>query len=206
MQEHLSLTCFSPYGFAANTYRITSPAGTIIIDPASEEIFSLPPSPQPLSIIVTHGHYDHILLANDYHNRFSAPLYAHPLENALLLDPALNLSLYFDTPFAYQHTIVPLEEGKLPIPGFTAEVCHLPGHSPGSVGIFFPEQKWLFSGDVIFDSSIGRTDLPGGDEATLWNSIERLLQLPDDTVVYPGHGESFFLSSFRNMISHWKHL
>ena len=73
--------------------------------------------------------------------------------------------------------------------GFSFEVMHTPGHSPGSVSFLFADERILFSGDTVFQCSVGRSDLPGGDEMTLLRSVRSLIDLvPDGTVIYPGHG------------------
>jgi glyoxylase-like metal-dependent hydrolase (beta-lactamase superfamily II) len=72
--------------------------------------------------------------------------------------------------------------------GFRYQVIHTPGHTPGGVCFLFPEEAWLISGDTLFQGSIGRTDLPGGDMRVLQQSLARLLQLPDSLRVFPGHG------------------
>lgn len=81
-------------------------------------------------------------------------------------------------------------EGRLDIAGMHIEVLRTPGHKEDSVCYHLPAEKWLFTGDTLFQESIGRTDLPGGDMGTLIQSLKKLTCLPDDTVVYPGHGYS----------------
>ena len=91
-----------------------------------------------------------------------------------------------------------LEEGDL-IGNF--RVIHSPGHTPGSICLYNEEEGILFSGDTIFKNGYGRTDFPGGDQQTLFNSIRKLLQLPDETMVLPGHGPSTTIAEFKRYIS-----
>ena len=89
-------------------------------------------------------------------------------------------------------------EGQLEIGPFNLELLETPGHSPGSVSFYVKEKGYLFSGDVLFKGSVGRTDLPGGSMDTLMNSIRtKLLKLPGDTIVFPGHGEITLLEDER---------
>ncbi|MCK4916781.1 MAG: MBL fold metallo-hydrolase [Candidatus Omnitrophica bacterium] len=135
-------------------------------------------------IFLTHSHFDHISGLSSY----SVPYYIHEKEVEFLKDPSLNGSLYFSAPLIIEMSPEICRDndilylGKQPI-----EVIHTPGHSPGSISL--KVNKWLFSGDALFYDSIGRTDFTYGSEITLINSIkEKLLVLPSDTIVYPGHG------------------
>ncbi len=198
----MNLEIYTPTDFASNTYVVFDETRMLCIDPSHPYALSKR-GDQELFLLATHGHFDHILYAEPWALEYGAPLYVHPLDIPMVRDPALNLSVYFSSPFAYQQTVIPLEPQALASWG--AEVWHLPGHSPGSVGIFFPERRWFFGGDLLFAFSVGRTDLPGGDEPTLWQSVEKALSLPDDTVVYPGHGESFTIGDFRAYYRRWRH-
>ena len=135
-------------------------------------------------IFLTHSHFDHISGLS----RYSVPYYIHEKQVRFLKDPSLNGSVYFSSPLIIEKPPEICKDkdiyylGKHPI-----EVIHTPGHSPGSITI--KVNKWLFSGDALFYDSIGRTDFSYGSEITLVRSIkEKLLVLPRDTLVYPGHG------------------
>ena len=143
-----------------------------------------------IGLWLTHGHFDHVADHAVVTARFpAAKVLIHPLDEPLLLQP--NISL-FRLPF----TIPPrkadgyLEDGqKLKIGDLTVEVIHTPGHAPGHVMFHFPEQKALIGGDLIIMGAVGRTDLPGANHATLNESIRRVMKLPLDTQLYPGHGD-----------------
>jgi len=145
---------------------------------------------KPVCIINTHGHVDHI----GCDDAFGVPVYAHKDEIALLKDSGRNFSDFLDLPISVKSKVTALvDKQRLVFDTIELEVLHTPGHSPGGICLLLkkPETNILFSGDTLFYGSIGRTDFPGADTDTLLNSIrEKLLVLPDDTVVYPGHGAS----------------
>ncbi len=137
-------------------------------------------------VINTHGHGDHIG-ANDF---FNVPVFIHEKDGGCLTNPALNLSAAFGFGFAVKPARRLLKEGdKIPVGGLSLEVIHTPGHTPG--GISLKTDGVVFTGDTLFNSGIGRTDLPGASESAIFDSIfDKLMRLDDDTVVYPGHGPS----------------
>ncbi len=138
-------------------------------------------------IVNTHGHVDHIGADLELKNRTGAPLCIHRLDAALLADPGRNLSSW-TSPLPPVAPSRLLEEGDVvEVGSLRFEVLHTPGHTPG--GICLSGAGVVFSGDTIFAGSVGRSDFPGGSHATLIRSIkDKLLVLPDETVVYPGHG------------------
>ncbi|MDD5254899.1 MAG: MBL fold metallo-hydrolase [Candidatus Omnitrophica bacterium] len=176
--------------FGVNCYVLASARGeeAILIDPGDQEHkirrtlekFGLTPA----FIVNTHGHIDHIG-AND---KFGIPVYVHSLDKGMLSDPRLNLSQMLSSPFACKAQVRTLEDGDLvELQGITLRVLHTPGHTPGGISLLMGNM--VFSGDTLFCRSIGRADFPGADEAQLVSSIRaKLFTLPDDTLVYPGHG------------------
>ncbi|MFS0644006.1 MBL fold metallo-hydrolase [Siminovitchia sp. 179-K 8D1 HS] len=147
----------------------------------------------PIAILLTHAHFDHIGAVEDVRDHWNIPVYIHELEKDWLLDPSFNGSAHYPmepisgNPADHLFT----KEEKVEIGPFTLELLETPGHSPGSLSYYIREMNAVFSGDALFSSGIGRTDLPGGDHATLIESIhQKLFTLPDDTVVFPGHGLS----------------
>lgn len=168
----------------------------VIIDPGSEGkrlVKNLEKKElRPIAILLTHAHFDHIGAVDDVREKWDCPVYIHINEQDWLMNSALNGSKYF----GLEEEIVVKEadhllneEGKLTIGSFSFEVYETPGHSPGSVSYYLKEQSIVFSGDALFARSIGRTDLPGGSHKQLIQSIhEKLLVLPENTIVAPGHG------------------
>ncbi len=144
----------------------------------------------PKMLLNTHCHLDHVFGNKFIAETYDLTLHLHPKEEAMLqMAPASGLM--FDMPFDnYQGKFIFLNEGeKIFLGEDELEIIHAPGHSPGSICFYCKEQKFIIGGDVLFNGSIGRTDLPGGDYDTLIKSIkEKLFVLPDDVIVYNGHG------------------
>jgi glyoxylase-like metal-dependent hydrolase (beta-lactamase superfamily II) len=171
----------------------------IIIDPGcyfdaeKEELQSFIDSKEltPQILLNTHCHLDHVFGNKFIAEAFSLTLYLHKKEEAMLqMAPASGLM--FNLPFDnYQGEFKFLKEGDIIYLGEDKlEVIKTPGHSPGSISFYCRNQHFVIAGDVLFESSIGRTDLPGGDHQTLLNSIrQKLFVLPDEVIVYPGHGQ-----------------
>jgi glyoxylase-like metal-dependent hydrolase (beta-lactamase superfamily II) len=141
------------------------------------------------AILVTHTHFDHVGAVGPVARATGAPVYCPELETDVLA----NINDYVPWPgfgpfesYKADHTVAGGE--TLDLAGMSFQVIFTPGHSPGHVTYAIRDAPALFSGDVLFQGSVGRVDLPGGDWATLSNSIETLLEsFPDETTVYPGH-------------------
>jgi len=144
----------------------------------------------PNVLLNTHCHIDHVFGNAFIHRSYGLSLHLHQkeeqvLEFAPLLAAQWGLSY---EPYTGDHEFL-LPGSPVQIGTHRLEVLFTPGHSPGSVSFYDAEGKWVISGDVLFKGSIGRTDLPGGDHATLMKSVrEQLFSLPDEVVVYSGHG------------------
>jgi len=146
---------------------------------------------QPVLLLNTHCHLDHIFGNRLIHKTYGLELHLHPLEKQVLdLGPVSGQlwQLPFDN---YDGDLHYINEGEgIQLGDDTLEILLTPGHSPGSVCFYNKEHRFLIGGDVLFNGSVGRTDLPGGDFKILEQSIKtKLYTLPDDVVVYPGHGE-----------------
>jgi hydroxyacylglutathione hydrolase len=145
----------------------------------------------PKFLLNTHCHLDHVFGNQFVAETWNLPLHLHEKERTVLaVAPAMGLQ--WGMPFEnYRGEQVLLVPGQtITLDDDELEIIFLPGHSPGSVGFYSRDGGFLIGGDVLFRESIGRSDLPGGDHATLLNSIrEQLWPLPDETLVYPGHCE-----------------
>lgn len=193
---NLSLERFVLGDFATNCYVVHNGKEAILVDPACpSEGLKRWIEEQGLSvsfIVNTHGHIDHIGGNAFFKEAFPlAVLAIHDGDLVYLARPDLNLSAEISRPF-----ISPLPDlvfqgecARFTFGDTEVEVFVSPGHTPGSICLFFPEEMWLLSGDTLFSGSVGRTDLPGGSFRDLMVSLERIFAyFPDDVAVFPGHG------------------
>ncbi len=141
---------------------------------------------EAIAIFCTHGHPDHVAAANRLLQRTSAgAVYMHPDEVVMFSRYVLPELGEVQLPALTEYA----DGDGIGIGKLTLRVVHTPGHSPGSVCLAVDEEKVLFTGDLIFAGSIGRTDLPGGNESQMRASLRRVIEeFPEDTVLYPGHG------------------
>ena len=145
----------------------------------------------PKAILLTHGHFDHMMAAGKLKEEFHIPIYAAEKEVPLLADARANLSAMWARPVCIKPDCLVKEGDELDICGFSITVIETPGHTIGGVCFYIPEEEVLLSGDTLFCGSFGRTDFPTGSMSVLARSIrEKLFQLPDVTQVYPGHESS----------------
>ena len=140
------------------------------------------------AILLTHGHFDHIMALNDLKKRYNVPVYAHEEEEDVLKQSSLNLSGSIGQIYTTQADVYVKDGEHLKLAGLDVIVLYTPGHTQGGACYYFPEEKVLMSGDTLFHCSIGRTDFPTGSMSQLVRSVkEQLFVLPDDVQVYPGH-------------------
>lgn len=144
----------------------------------------------PVAILLTHGHFDHIMGVEELAKAFSIPVYVHEDDAQMLEDPSLNACAMIGARVSVKADRTVKDGDVLNLAGMEIRVIHTPGHTPGGACYYFPKEEVLFSGDTMFCESVGRTDLPGGSMSALVRSIkEKVLKLPDLTIVYTGHGE-----------------
>ena len=205
------ITGFPAGAFAANCYLVAPAPGEecVIIDPGQDaepgiEDLLARYRLKPIAVLLTHGHIDHMWSVAPVCGAKNIPAYIHPDDRDLLADPAKGLSLSAKQQFLGGMTFSEPDDVKeladgaiLALAGCEFTVSHTPGHTKGSVTYRSgeahsprrPGRDALFTGDLLFAGSIGRTDLPGGDDQAMARSLYRTMtQMPDETVVLPGHG------------------
>lgn len=146
---------------------------------------------QPVAVILTHGHIDHIAGVHLIKENWpDIKICIHSIDAPMLKDDFANLSEMADARFETDAADCLLEHGQLlDFAGIKLLVLHTPGHTPGGICLYSQQDKIIFVGDTLFADSVGRTDFPGGSTNDLLKSInEKLLTLPDETEVFPGHG------------------
>ncbi|MBI5219324.1 MAG: MBL fold metallo-hydrolase [Bacteroidia bacterium] len=190
---------FNP--FQENTYLLHDETGEcIIIDSGcfsrneEEELLAFinSNSLKPVKILNTHGHIDHIFGNSFLQHKFNIKIFGHKADD-FLIENAVQYGSSFGIDIKIPPKVnVGIEENSIVKFGNSElKVIHVPGHTPGGIAFYNEEQKFVIVGDVLFNLSIGRTDLPGGDYQTLITSINsKLMTLPSDTIVYSGHGPS----------------
>lgn len=176
---------------ATNCYIVADECGrAAVIDPGGEAINIrrvLDEQGLTLSaVLLTHVHFDHVGALDALTAASPVPVYCHGDEAAALTDGVRNLSAVFGAPLTVAVEATPVKEGDTVCVGsLTFTVLHTPGHTPGSVCYCIGDT--LFSGDTLFCESIGRTDFPGGNMGEMVRSLRRLMTLPPEMTVYPGH-------------------
>ena len=169
----------------------------LVIDSGANEalIFDAPPESgeviafeissrgvKPVGIVITHGHWDHVVDTADVKGRYNIPVMMHRLDQAMLENPG-------EREFQAVSPDRLLEDGDtVDLAGNAFTVMHTPGHCPGQISLYLEPAGVLLGGDTLFPNGYGRVDIPGASEADTLSTIARLLELPDSVTVYPGHG------------------
>ena len=185
--------------FETNCYVVSDEQHVLLIDPAcayeweQQELLRYVEklkanSQQPIAIIATHGHLDHLWGAAWASETWHTPVLMHPDDIPMAQAMQQQYDLFGVRTKPKPFDIQPLND-KSSIINHQSSIINTPGHTPGSVCLYWPEEKVLFSGDTLFRMGYGRTDLPGGNMLQLIDSLEHLFTLPSDVLVYPGHGD-----------------
>jgi glyoxylase-like metal-dependent hydrolase (beta-lactamase superfamily II) len=201
---------FPAGSWAANCYVVATSAGAecVVVDPGQDAAPGIADIVRehrlkPVAVLLTHGHLDHMWSVTPVAGTYDATAWIHPADRHLLADPMAGISpesaamlLGGRYEFTEPDEIAELADGqRLELAGLDVVVDHTPGHTAGSVTFRTPYgrddiSEVMFSGDLLFAGSIGRTDLPGGDHATMLETLRhKVLTMPDDVVVLPGHGD-----------------
>lgn len=199
---------FPAAAFGTNCYVVAPASGEecVVVDPGIDVVPQLDSVLEehrlrPVAVLLTHGHLDHTFSVTPVCGARGVPAYIHPDDDELLADPLKGISPEAGALFGGRldwsepDDVKPLSDGEvLRLAGLEITVDHAPGHTPGSVSFRLPYDEQdvpevMLSGDLLFAGSIGRTDLPGGDHATMLRSLAaKVLTLRDEVVVLPGHG------------------
>ncbi len=191
----MKIQCNSIGALGTNCYFISNEETkeTVIIDPADlgSDIIKIIEEQKlvPVAILLTHGHFDHVMAVNELREKYKISAYASEQEKELIQDREMNASVLAGV----SYTMIPdgyLKDGEiLTFTGFSIKVIHTPGHTIGSICYYLEEENALFSGDTLFHETVGRTDLATGSMEMIMDSIKhKLFVLPEETKVYPGHG------------------
>jgi glyoxylase-like metal-dependent hydrolase (beta-lactamase superfamily II) len=180
--------------FSENTYIISSDKDALIVDPGASlnqiQNYVDKNNLNVVGVLLTHGHFDHILFLNEVVKLYDPVVYIHESERDFLFDPNLNLSSTMKRRIRMnqKENIKTITHGdKITINNETIYAHHTPGHTRG--GICYQYQNFLFSGDTLFKGTIGRTDLPTSSMKEMKESIKYIIHtFHDNTIVYPGHG------------------
>lgn len=183
---------FSLGQLQANCYFLIEGDNCLIIDPADEGSFLLEELQRRRlklkAMLVTHGHFDHIMATGEMQLSLNTPLYINQ-KDLFLVDRLKETVKHF---LGYKSITLPIKNIKnsLEIKNFKLKIIHTPGHTPGGVCYYFPEEKIIFTGDTLFKGAVGRYDFSYASKKDLQKSLQGLFNLPPDTIIYPGHGES----------------
>lgn len=139
--------------------------------------------------LLTHGHADHISALAELVQEYPAPIYIHQADERWAFSARNQIPPYYEVPSRPATAFCFVQDGSsFTEAGYRFRIIETPGHTPGGVCYWFPDQNVLFSGDTLFKGSVGRTDLPGGSARMLSDALRKIAVLPDETRVYPGHG------------------
>ena len=194
-----------PGSYASNCYLVEDGGEAVLIDPSiavADALRRLGSLPRITAVVLTHGHFDHTLALAEWRSHTGAPLLVGSADAPMLTDPSLSCYRQFlgrDDAFAPPERLL-LEGDTVTVGEKSLTVLSVPGHTQGSIALY--TDGLLFTGDTLFaDGGYGRTDLPGGSGRDLVSSLRRLLSLPGDCRVLPGHGEATDIASCAAMFS-----
>lgn len=181
-------------GIETNCYLVGNANEAVLIDPGedADRIIGMikKRNVKVVKIVLTHGHADHIGAVPELRKFTGAPVLIHSEDAIMLTDAMANLSAVFDLPFATEPADKLLHDGdEITAGDLKLIVLATPGHTPGGISLYEKNAGVVFTGDALFAGSIGRTDFPRASHQQLIEAIKKkLLTLPDETIIYPGHG------------------
>lgn len=192
---------FSLGELQANCYLIQEDDEALLIDPGDDASFLLEEIQRRnlklIGILATHGHFDHVMAVGEIQLGIDVPFYMHK-KDQFLIDRLESTAEHF---LGHKPIVIPpkkithLPSEELQISNFKFKILHTPGHTPGSVCYYIPSEKIMFTGDTLFMGAIGRADLSYSNRGDLKNSLHILATYPEETTVYPGHGEETLIAN-----------
>lgn len=192
---------FSLGELQANCYLIQEDDEALLIDPGDDASFLLEEIQRRnlklIGILATHGHFDHVMAVGEIQLGIDVPFYMHK-KDQFLIDRLESTAEHF---LGHKPIVIPpkkithLPSEELQIANFKFKILHTPGHTPGSVCYYIPSEKIMFTGDTLFMGAIGRADLSYSNRGDLKNSLHILATYPEETTVYPGHGEETLIAN-----------
>ena len=203
----MKIVSYSLGQMRANCYLLLNDKNCLIIDPGDEADFLLEAiqrqNLKPVAILATHGHFDHVMAVGEVQRSVetqgiaSLPLYIHKNDLFLLKRAGKTAEHFLEiNPYCLPPTkIENLKEGPMEIDDFKLEVIFTPGHTPGSCCFYFKDEQVVFTGDTLFKDGIGRYDFGYSSKKDLDSSLKKIKTLPEDTIIYPGHGEETIISA-----------
>jgi glyoxylase-like metal-dependent hydrolase (beta-lactamase superfamily II) len=198
----MRITTFALGPLATNGYLLDEAGKALFIDPGGDPANVIKTLEREnlelLHILNTHFHFDHIFGNTMLAEATGANILANP-EDEFLLETEVGGGGFMGFPRVGSFSFEPIAEGEREFLGHRCKVLATPGHTPGSLSFYFPDRKAVFVGDLVFERSIGRTDFPGGDMETLLASArKKIFSLPEDTVIYSGHGGATTVGDEKN--------
>lgn len=201
----MKIICFQLGDLQANSYLLFQGNDCILIDPADDASFLLEEIQRRnlklQGMLATHGHFDHVMAVGEIQMSINVPLYIHKKDNFLIKRLGTTAKHFL----GYEPVVIPptnisfIKEGSLRIANYELRIIETPGHTPGGLSYYFPDEQVVFTGDTLFAGAVGRTDLSYSSKHDLWKSLKKLFNLPEETIVYSGHGEETIVGDENSM-------
>jgi glyoxylase-like metal-dependent hydrolase (beta-lactamase superfamily II) len=193
--EEMNIVTFPVGQLQANCYFLVKDKDCIVIDPGDSADFLLEEVSRNnysvKAIIATHGHFDHVMAAGEMQQALNIPIYLNLKDQFLInrLEETARHFLGYVPVVIKPQKINDLKGGASPVAGFDFTLIETPGHTPGSMCLYFEKECTIFTGDTLFNNGIGRYDFSYSDKKELFRSLYELFKLPDETLVYSGHAD-----------------